>query len=110
MPFPPTHPALAQALATNSTDVINSVNPMFAAAGRLASPDNYQALGRGITQGSTGILQNASAEEQKKQQAMMQQQAAQQQAQGEMDMQQQAQQGRTDALAQLAQHLQQLQV
>jgi hypothetical protein len=56
---PTSNPALAQALQTNSTDVMNSVNPMFAAAGRLASPDNFQALGRGITQGSTGILQNA---------------------------------------------------
>jgi hypothetical protein len=54
------NPALAQALGTVNTDVMNSVNPMFAAAGRLASPSNYQALGRGITQGSTGILQNAA--------------------------------------------------
>jgi hypothetical protein len=57
---PSSNPALARALATVNSDVMGSVNPMFAAAGRLGSPDNYQALGRGIAQGSTGILQNAA--------------------------------------------------
>lgn len=57
---PSSNPALAQQLATVNADVSGQVNPMFAAAGRLASPDNYQALARGITQGSTGILQNAA--------------------------------------------------
>lgn len=58
---PSSNPALAQQLATVNADVSGQVNPMFAAAGRLASPDNYQALARGITQGSTGILQNAAS-------------------------------------------------
>jgi hypothetical protein len=57
---PNSNPALAQQLATVRQDVTNSVNPMFAAAGRLGSPDNYQALARGIAQGETPILQNAA--------------------------------------------------
>ena len=57
---PSSNPALAQQLATVNADVSGQVNPLFAAAGRLASPDNAQALARGITQGSTGILQNAA--------------------------------------------------
>jgi hypothetical protein len=61
-PFDPTsNPALAQQLATVDQDVMNSVNPMFAAAGRLGSPDNYQAVARGIAQGSAPILQNAAS-------------------------------------------------
>ena len=60
-PFDPSsNPALRQQLDTVNADVSGQVNPMFAAAGRLASPDNAQALARGITQGSTGILQNAA--------------------------------------------------
>jgi hypothetical protein len=58
---PGSNPALAQQLATVRQDVANSVNPMFAAAGRLGSPDNYQALARGIAQGETPILQNAAS-------------------------------------------------
>jgi hypothetical protein len=58
---PTSNPALAQELATVRQDVTNSVNPMFAAAGRLGSPDNYQALARGIAQGEGGILQNAAS-------------------------------------------------
>jgi hypothetical protein len=58
---PNSNPALAQQLATVRQDVTNSVNPMFAAAGRLGSPDNYQALARGIAQGETPILQNAAS-------------------------------------------------
>jgi hypothetical protein len=57
---PASNPALAQQLATVRQDVTNSVNPIFAAAGRLGSPDNFQALGRGITQGEGSILQNAA--------------------------------------------------
>jgi hypothetical protein len=57
---PASNPALAQQLATVRQDVANSVNPMFAAAGRLGSPDNYQALARGETQGEGAILQNAA--------------------------------------------------
>ena len=52
-------PATAAAMSTLSSDVANQVNPMFAAAGRLGSPDNYQAVARGIAQGSTGILGKA---------------------------------------------------
>ncbi len=60
-PFDPsTNPALASQLATVNSDVSGQVNPMFAAAGRFGSPDNYQALARGITQGSAPILQNAA--------------------------------------------------
>ncbi len=60
-PFDPSsNPALRQQLDTVNADVSGQVNPIFAAAGRLASPDNAQALARGITQGSTGILQNAA--------------------------------------------------
>lgn len=58
---PMSNPALAQQLATVRQDVANSVNPMFAAAGRLGSPDNYQALARGETQGEGSILQNAAS-------------------------------------------------
>jgi hypothetical protein len=61
-PFDPTsNPALGQQLATVDQNVMNSVNPMFAAAGRLGSPDNYQAVARGIAQGSAPILQNAAS-------------------------------------------------
>jgi hypothetical protein len=55
------NPALAQQLATVRQDVSNSVDPTFAAAGRLGSPDNYQALARGIAQGESPILQNAAS-------------------------------------------------
>jgi len=58
---PSSNPALARQLATVRQDVTSSVNPMFAAAGRLGSPDNYQALARGITQGEAPVLQNAAA-------------------------------------------------
>src|SRR5207302_2093366 len=57
---PGSNPALAQQLATVRQDATNSVNPMFSAAGRLGSPDNYQALARGIAQGESPILQNAA--------------------------------------------------
>ena len=61
-PFDPTsNPALAQQLATLNQDVMNSVGGTFAAAGRLGSPDNYQAVARGIAQGSAPILQNAAS-------------------------------------------------
>jgi len=57
---PGSNPALASELSTVNADVMNQVNPMFAAAGRLGSPDNYQAIARGIAQGSAPILQNAA--------------------------------------------------
>ena len=58
---PSSNPALARQLATVRQDVTSSVNPMFAAAGRLGSPDNYQALARGIAQGEAPVLQNAAS-------------------------------------------------
>jgi hypothetical protein len=58
---PASNPALAQELANVGTQVQNTVAPQFAAAGRFASPAMAQAEARGITQGSTGILQNAAA-------------------------------------------------
>jgi hypothetical protein len=57
---PMTNPALAQQLGTVQQDVMNQVNPLFASAGRIGSPMNYQALARGITQGESPILQNAA--------------------------------------------------
>lgn len=58
---PASNPALAQELGLVNTDVVNAVNPMFAAAGRLGSPANYQAVARGIAQGSAPILANAAS-------------------------------------------------
>jgi hypothetical protein len=58
---PASNPALAQELGLVNTDVMNAVNPMFAAAGRLGSPANYQAVARGIAQGSAPILANAAS-------------------------------------------------
>ena len=57
---PSTNPALASQLGAVSQQVQNTVNPVFSAAGRLASPANAQAVATGITQGDTGILQNAA--------------------------------------------------
>lgn len=57
---PNSNPALAQQLATVNQQTADTVNPAFSAAGRLASPDNAKALGMGIAQGDTGILQNAA--------------------------------------------------
>jgi hypothetical protein len=50
---------LAQQLGTMSSDVTNSINQQFAAAGRDLSPDNSQALARGIMQGAAPLLANA---------------------------------------------------
>ena len=58
---PTSNPALAQQLGRVGQDVMNQVNPMFAAAGRLGSPDNYQAVARGIAQGEAPYLQNAAS-------------------------------------------------
>lgn len=57
---PSSNPALAAQLAAVNQQVQNTVNPVFAAAGRLASPANEQAIAQGIAQGDTGILQNAA--------------------------------------------------
>jgi len=56
---PSQNAALGAALGVLNSDVHNSVDPTFAAAGRLGSPDNYQAVARGIAQGAVPILQNA---------------------------------------------------
>lgn len=56
---PSQNAALGQTLSNIRNDVTNSVNPMFAAAGRFGSPANAQALGRGIAQGEAGAYQNA---------------------------------------------------
>ena len=58
---PSSNPALGAELGTVSTQVQNAVNPMFAAAGRLGSPANYQAVAQGIAQGDAPILQNAAS-------------------------------------------------
>jgi hypothetical protein len=58
---PGSNPALAQQLATVSSEVQNAVNPMFSAAGRFASPANAKAIAQGIAQGDAPILQNAAA-------------------------------------------------
>ncbi len=57
---PSSNPALAAQLGAVNTQVQNTVNPMFAAAGRLASPANAAAIAQGIAQGDSGILQNAA--------------------------------------------------
>lgn len=58
---PNSNPALAQQLQTVNQQVSDTVNPQFSAAGRLGSPDNAKAMGMGIAQGDTGILQNAQS-------------------------------------------------
>ena len=58
---PSSNPALAQQLQTVATQAQNTIDPQFAAAGRLGSPANAQALAQGIALGDGGILQNAAA-------------------------------------------------
>jgi hypothetical protein len=58
---PSSNPALGAELSAVGTQVQNAVNPMFAAAGRLGSPANYQAVAQGIAQGDAPILQNAAS-------------------------------------------------
>jgi len=57
---PSSNPALASELSTVNQQVQNTVNPEFAAAGRLGSPANAQAIATGIALGDTGLLQNAA--------------------------------------------------
>lgn len=57
---PGSNPALAQQLAAVSQQVSDAVNPMFAAAGRFASPEQARALAMGITEQDAPILQNAA--------------------------------------------------
>jgi hypothetical protein len=49
-------PGIANALSTVQNDVGNSVNSMFAGAGRDMSGMNQQALARGISQGEAPVL------------------------------------------------------
>lgn len=51
-------PGLSDALATIRNDVSNSVNGMFAGAGRDLSGLNQQALARGIAQGEAPVIAN----------------------------------------------------
>jgi hypothetical protein len=62
MADPANNPALANALATVRSDVSNSVNGMFAGAGRDLSGANQQALARGISQGEAPLLLQAQQE------------------------------------------------
>jgi hypothetical protein len=57
---PNSNPALAQELSAVGNTVRDTVNPVFSAAGRLASPDNAKAIASGITQAATPLLQNAA--------------------------------------------------
>lgn len=58
---PASNPALGAQLGAVGRQVQDTVNPVFSAAGRLASPANAQAIAQGITQGSAPILQNAAS-------------------------------------------------
>jgi hypothetical protein len=49
-------PGLAQQLQTIQSDVGNSINSQFAAAGRDLSGANQQAYGRGVTQGMAPVI------------------------------------------------------
>src|SRR5262249_26929294 len=59
MADPSQNPVLAQQLGVMSNDITNSINQQFAAAGRDLSPDNSQAVARGIMQGAVPLLENA---------------------------------------------------
>lgn len=50
-------PGFSDAVNTLTSDITNSVNGQFAAAGRDGSPANSQALARGITQGISPVIQ-----------------------------------------------------
>src|SRR5262249_31066492 len=52
------NPQIAGLLSTIQQDVCNQVNQEFAGAGRALSPDNTQALARGISQGEAAPLLN----------------------------------------------------
>jgi hypothetical protein len=62
MADPTNNPVLAQQLGVMSNDVTNSLNQQFAAAGRDLSPDNSQAVARGIMQGAAPLLSNAQSQ------------------------------------------------
>jgi hypothetical protein len=56
---PNANPALQPYLDTIQNDVSNSVNSMFAGAGRDLSPAHVQALSRGLTQGTAPVMLDA---------------------------------------------------
>lgn len=49
-------PGFSTALNTLNTCITNQINSEFAAAGREGSPDNTQALARGLSQGEGGLI------------------------------------------------------
>jgi len=51
-------PGIGSALSTTQQDITNAINGQFAAAGRDLSPQNSQALARGLAQGMAPILTN----------------------------------------------------
>jgi hypothetical protein len=53
---PNSNPYLAPALATQQSDITNAINSEFAAAGGSGSPQQAQALARGLSQGLAGPL------------------------------------------------------
>lgn len=59
MANPATNPALQSMLDSIKNDTTNSVNGMFAAAGRDASGMNQQTLARGLAQGEAPVLLQA---------------------------------------------------
>jgi len=60
-PFDPaSNSTLGKQFSVLNQDVINAVNGQFAAAGRLGSPDNYQAIARGVAQGAVPLFQAAA--------------------------------------------------
>jgi hypothetical protein len=55
---PMTAPGMGAALSTMNQDITNQVNGEAAASGRTGSPDNTQALARGLSQGEGQLLTN----------------------------------------------------
>jgi hypothetical protein len=62
MADPAQNPVLARQLGVMQNDVTNGIDQQFAAAGRDLSPDNSQAVARGVMQGAAPLL--ASAQQQ----------------------------------------------
>lgn len=55
---PLTTPGFGAALSTLNNDITNQVDSQFAGAGRSGSPDNAQALARGLSQGEGQLIAN----------------------------------------------------
>jgi hypothetical protein len=49
-------PGFAPALATQTQDITNQIKSMFAASGRALSPDEAQAIARGVLQGTSPTI------------------------------------------------------